>query len=98
MKFGFRIFIFIFFIIYLFNVSLGSVTEEYNNVLLLLEKHMKKNMSEDYSTTGMIIATNNYYDELDKFLNEVYKELMVPLNPDEKIALRDSQRDWIKFR
>ncbi|MGL5411339.1 MAG: lysozyme inhibitor LprI family protein [Cetobacterium sp.] len=86
MKFGFRIFIFIFFIICLFNVSLGSVTEEYNNVLLLLAKQHEKNMSEDYSTTRMVIATNDYYDELDKVLNKVYKELMATLNPDEKIG------------
>lgn len=98
MKLVFRIFIFMFFIIFLFNVSLGSVTEEYNNELLLLEKQYEKNMSEDYSTTGMVIATNDYYDELDKVLNKVYKELMATLSPDEKIALRDSQRAWIKFR
>lgn len=98
MKFGIRIFIFMFFIISLFNISLGSVTEEYNNTLILLEKQYEKNMAEDYSTTGMIIATNDYYDELDKVLNKVYKELMATLTPDEKIALRDSQRAWIKFR
>lgn len=98
MKFGIRIFIFMFFIISLFNISLGSVTEEYNNTLILLEKQYEKNMAEDYSTTGMVIATNDYYDELDKVLNKVYKELMATLTPDEKIALRDSQRAWIKFR
>lgn len=98
MKFGFKIFIFMFFIISLFNVSLGSVTEEYSNTLILLEKQYEKNMAVDYSTTGMVIATNDYYDELDKVLNKVYKELMATLTPDEKIALRDSQRAWIKFR
>ncbi|MHA5068323.1 lysozyme inhibitor LprI family protein [Cetobacterium somerae] len=98
MKFGFKIFIFMFFIISLFNVSLGSVTEEYSNTFILLEKQYEKNMAEDYSITGMVIATNDYYDELDKVLNKVYKELMATLTPDEKIALRDSQRAWIKFR
>ncbi|WP_330112741.1 hypothetical protein VSU16_16610 (plasmid) [Cetobacterium somerae] len=67
MKFGFRIFIFMFFIISLFNVSLGLVTEEYNKEFLLLEKQYEKNMAEDYSTSGMVIATNDYFDELDKF-------------------------------
>ena len=87
MKFGFRIFIFMFFIISLFNVSLGSVTEEYNNALILLEKQYEKNIAEDYSTTGMVIATNSYYDELDKVLNKVYKELMATLTPANRISL-----------
>lgn len=89
--------IFIFFIAFSIT-SIGSVTEEYNKELLLLEKQYEKNMAEDYSTTGMVIATNDYYDELDKVLNKVYKELMATLSPEEKISLRDSQRAWIKFR
>ena len=34
----------------------------------------------------------------DKVLNKVYKELMTTLDDEGKVALRDSQREWIKFR
>ncbi|MGL4534849.1 MAG: lysozyme inhibitor LprI family protein, partial [Fusobacteriaceae bacterium] len=55
-------------------------------------------LDNDYSTFGMLSAAEDYYNELDKVLNKSYKELRAVLGDEEKIALRDSQREWIKFR
>lgn len=97
MKVRFKIPIFIFFIS-LSMTSLGGTVEDYEKEISKLEKQCKEKMSEDYSTTGMVLAIQEYYEKLDKVLNKVYKELMLTLDEEGKVALRDSQREWIKFR
>lgn len=78
--------------------SLGGIVDDYEKEISRLEKQCEEKMSKDYSTTGMVLATQEYYEELDKVLNKVYKELMITLDDKGKMTLRDSQREWIKFR
>ncbi|MGL6120220.1 MAG: lysozyme inhibitor LprI family protein [Fusobacteriaceae bacterium] len=78
--------------------SFGGVSEDYERELSKLEKQYEAKLDNDYSTFGMLSAAEDYYNELDKVLNKSYKELRAVLGDEEKIALRDSQREWIKFR
>ncbi|MGL4998398.1 MAG: lysozyme inhibitor LprI family protein [Cetobacterium sp.] len=79
-------------------MSLAGVSEYYDIELSILEKQYEEKLDNDYSTIGMLRAMEEYYNELDKVLNKSYKELMAILSDEDKIALRDSQRAWIKFR
>ncbi|MGL6168056.1 MAG: lysozyme inhibitor LprI family protein [Fusobacteriaceae bacterium] len=78
--------------------SFGGVSEDYERELSNLEKQYELKLDEDYSTFGKLSASADYYEELDKVLNKSYKELMAILGTEEKIALRNSQREWIKFK
>ncbi|MGL5050128.1 MAG: lysozyme inhibitor LprI family protein [Fusobacteriaceae bacterium] len=78
--------------------SFGGVSEDYERELSKLKKQYEAKLDNDYSTFGMLSAAEDYYNELDKVLNKSYKELRAVLGDEEKIALRDSQREWIKFR
>lgn len=97
MKASFRIPIFILFIVLSIN-SLGGVLENYESDLSRLEKQYEEEIDKDYSTTGMVLAGQKYYEELDEILNKCYKELMATLDDEEKVALKESQREWIKFK
>lgn len=79
-------------------MSFAGVSEDYDMELSILEKQYEEKLDNDYSTMGMLKAMEEYYNELDKVLNKSYKELMAVLSDEDKIALRDSQRAWIKFR
>lgn len=79
-------------------ISFAGVSEDYDMELSILEKQYEEKLDNDYSTMGMLRAMEEYYNELDKVLNKSYKELMAILSDEDKIALRDSQRAWIKFR
>ncbi|MGL5055973.1 MAG: lysozyme inhibitor LprI family protein, partial [Fusobacteriaceae bacterium] len=79
-------------------ISFAGVSEDYDIELSILEKQYEEKLDNDYSTIGMLRAMEEYYSELDKVLNKSYKELMAILSDEDKIALRDSQRAWIKFR
>lgn len=79
-------------------MSFAGVSEDYDMELSILEKQYEEKLDNDYSTMGMLRAMEEYYNELDKVLNKSYKELMAVLSDEDKIALRDSQRAWIKFR
>lgn len=85
MKGGFKMPIFILFIALSIS-SLGGVVDDYEKEISRLEKQCEEKMSKDYSTTGMVLATQEYYEELDKVLNKVYKELMITLDDDGKVA------------
>ena len=53
---------------------------------------------ENYSTAGMANCTNEGSVNWDKELNQIYKKLMSKLTPEGKESLKQSQRQWIKFR
>ena len=55
-------------------------------------------MEKDPSTQGMLLCLNEAYRRWDAELNRVYQELMSRLTPDERAALRESQRAWLKQR
>ncbi len=53
---------------------------------------------KDYSTMGMIDAANVAEAAYDKLLNKYYAILMNKLVEADKEVLRQTQRNWIKFR
>ncbi len=55
-------------------------------------------MEKDGSTMGMIQCSDSAAVLWDIELNRVYKLLMDNLGEDAKSALREAQREWIKFR
>ncbi len=50
------------------------------------------------TTLGMAECNRAARDRWDRELNRVYKQLMASLDEDAREALRDSQRQWIRFR
>lgn len=49
-------------------------------------------------TRDYLVAYNNYQTFLDKELNTAYKLLISKLSKERQAELKDSQRNWIKFR
>jgi uncharacterized protein YecT (DUF1311 family) len=68
--------------------------EESDPIDQKLEECIKKN----FSTAGMNSCSNAAYEEWDKLLNDVYKKLLSKLAKDAREALKNSQREWIKYR
>jgi uncharacterized protein YecT (DUF1311 family) len=58
----------------------------------------EKNIGKDMSTAGMRLTTNQTQKMWDAEMNKLYSRLMVRLNSKQKSALRESQRNWLKFR
>lgn len=54
----------------------------------------------DNATTQaqMTQCAMDMYGEADKALNQTYKEVMAKLEPARQKALKQAQRDWIKYR
>jgi len=84
----------IIFYVFLDNVALAQEQEKKHPIDEWLEKCIEK----DSSTAGMINCSGKAYEMWDKELNEVYQKLMKKLMPEERKKLRESQRQWIKFR
>jgi uncharacterized protein YecT (DUF1311 family) len=53
---------------------------------------------EGASTPGMVECTGEAIRAWDKRLNEVYRQVMVGLDPKSRDLLRASQRRWVAFR
>jgi len=51
-----------------------------------------------YHTQGYISAYAHYENFLDQELNKAYERLMGHLDEDAQQTLRDSQRNWLKYR
>jgi len=64
----------------------------------LMENPIHNNNPYGFTTSGMNNSMGRGIEEYDKLLNKYYKLLKEEL-PDEKfIILRDSQRNWLKYR
>ena len=64
----------------------------------LMESPVHKNNPYGFTTSGMNNSVDRGIEEYDKLLNKYYKLLKEEL-PDKKfIILRDSQRNWLKYR
>jgi uncharacterized protein YecT (DUF1311 family) len=50
------------------------------------------------SGIDMLGCSINNYNEIDKLLNEVYNKVKLKLSDEEKLKLRNEQRDWLKKR
>ena len=53
---------------------------------------------EALSTPGMVECTDEAIRAWDKRLNEVYKQVLVGLDPKSRELVRASQRRWVAFR
>ncbi|MCD4791683.1 MAG: DUF1311 domain-containing protein [Bacteroidales bacterium] len=63
-----------------------------------VEQMLSLRMDNDYTTTGMVNTMYEAEKEYDKLLNKYYKILLKKLNESDQEALKQSQRNWIKFR
>jgi len=63
-----------------------------------IEQRKKLKMEINWSTAGMNGATYAAEREYDHLLNKYYQRLMGKLEPEDKEILRQSQRNWIRFR
>ncbi len=63
-----------------------------------VELMLSLRMDNDYTTTGMVNTMYEAEKEYDKLLNKYYKILLKKLNESDQEALKQSQRNWIKFR
>ncbi|NDW10649.1 lysozyme inhibitor LprI family protein [Dysgonomonas sp. 520] len=75
-----------------------NIAEEFEQDTARLEKKIADMLESDYSTMGMIEAANAQAEGYDALLNKYYKILMQCLTEADKKVLRESQRNWIKFR
>ena len=91
--------IFLFFICLSFS-TLHLNSQNYDEYGLEIEKSLKKCMNnpENISTAGSLACISVAYDDWDKELNRVYKDLRNILNDDEQKLLRNSQIKWIDYR
>lgn len=67
-----------------------------------IEKDIEKRQSDctdmDSSTQGMTNCAEAAYKEWDRELNKAYKQLINLLPESKKLALKESQRAWLKYR
>jgi uncharacterized protein YecT (DUF1311 family) len=59
---------------------------------------VEKHMSDDYSTAGMRDTINKAREMWEVEMNKVYKRLMSKITQKQQIVLKESQRNWLKFR
>ena len=64
----------------------------------LVERLLSKRISVDYSTAGMMKAAYDSETEYDRILNKYYLLLLGKLNDSGKEILKQSQRNWIRYR
>lgn len=62
------------------------------------DKLLESSIDADNTTVGMIEALREAEVAYDKLLNKYYKLLIAKLAEPDKETLRQSQRNWIKFR
>lgn len=70
----------------------------YEEKLEKIESKYEKSLNSELTTVGLVRALKVQYNEMDALLNESYNALFNSLNSEQQKALRDSQREWIKFR
>lgn len=71
---------------------------EFKSDTFAIEKRREMKMDINWSTAGMNNATYEAEKEYDHLLNKYYQKLMRRLDKEDKLILRDAQRDWITFR
>ena len=85
-------------IIFLVVVVIGNVWAEEKEKKHPIDVWLEKCIEKDSSTAGMIKCSGKAYEMWDKEMNKVYQELMKKLSPEEKELLKESQKQWLKFR
>jgi len=63
-----------------------------------IDKCVEEQIAKDPSTAGEIHAYDKGSEMWDKELNRIYNELMKRLDKHQQTALKEAQRNWIKYR
>jgi|SRR5208337_3227465 len=63
-----------------------------------IDKWVEEQIGKDPSTAGEIHAYDKGSEMWDKELNRIYNELMKRLDKHQQTALKEAQRNWIKYR
>ncbi len=74
---------------------LKTLANEKHKIDLWMDRALE---TGDPSTRGMRETLNQAEAMWDKEMNRVYQQLMRTLPPAQKLALQQSQRNWLKFR
>lgn len=95
MRIVFKSLVLVFVLVCVFvGVSFSEEKQEKHPIDVWLEKCIEK----DSSTLGKIECSDKAYDMWDKELNKVYQKLMKKLSSKERELLKESQKQWLKFR
>jgi len=63
-----------------------------------IDSRLKRCVDKESTTSQHKLCISKAYEEWDKELNRAYKLLTAKLNANTKKVIRDSQRQWIKYR
>lgn len=63
-----------------------------------IQRIASKKMEIDYSTIGMSMAVDELNSQYDKLLNKYYQKLISRLKGQDKEVLKQTQRNWMRFR
>lgn len=80
------------------NIDYDAIIAEFRSDTARVNGQVRGMLDTDYTTAGMIEASNYSEQEYDKLLNKYYKILYNALNEDGKKALKATQLNWIKLR
>lgn len=75
-----------------------SVRLAFEKDTFLINGIYSRQLDADQTTFGMNRATYDYETELDVLLNKYYTLLLKKMTKEDRELLRESQRNWIKFR
>ena len=64
----------------------------------IIEKELSRCLEESFSTANQRDCINKAYEDWDKLLNQTYQSLIKELSEESKIQLKESQRNWLKYR
>ncbi len=63
-----------------------------------LDNEYLNGLTGAYSTPQMVDCANQFRDKWDKILNSAYKSTQANVSPEQKQALLNAQRQWLRFR
>lgn len=80
------------------NIDFDALQTGFTADTVRINQQVRDKLNTDYTTLGMIEASNFSEQEYDKLLNKYYKILYNALNDEGKKSLRATQLNWIKLR
>lgn len=75
-----------------------SIYNAYEKDTFLINGILTRQLDIDGSTFGMVRALSDYETGYDQLLNKYYLFLLSKMEKDDRETLKESQRNWIKFR
>lgn len=88
----------IFFTIFFTSILFFNCEKSYSQDHDPIDATLNKCLSENPTTYGMRDCIAGALSAYDKEMNNVYQKLLSMLNETDQEVLRESQREWIKFR